>query len=256
MKLQKLLSLTRKAIDEFQMIQPGDKIAVGISGGKDSLTLLYALSALRRFYPAPFSIEAITVSLGFEGFDLGPIKALCQELDVPYTVVDTEIGNIIFKERKEENPCSLCAKMRKGAFNEKAKELGCNKLAYAHHKDDVVETLLMSLILEGRIHTFSPVTYLDRMDLTLIRPLIYVDEADVKGFMNLYHLPIAKNPCPADGFTQREYAKNLIQQLSHEHPGTKERMFTAILNSELPAWKVRIPKKQRTKSVTSGAPVV
>ena len=120
----------------------------------------------------------------------------------------------------------------------------------------MVETLLMSLILEGRIHTFSPVTYLDRMDLTLIRPLIYVDEADVKGFMNLYHLPIAKNPCPADGFTQREYAKNLIQQLSHEHPGTKERMFTAILNSELPAWKVRIPKKQRTKSVTSGAPVV
>ena len=254
MKLQKLLSLTRKAIDEFQMIQPGDKIAVGISGGKDSLTLLYALSALRRFYPAPFSIEAITVNLGFEGFHLEPIKALCQELDVPYTIVETEIGNIIFKERKEENPCSLCAKMRKGAFNEKAKELGCNKLAYAHHKDDVVETLLMSLILEGRIHPFSPVTYLDRMDLTLIRPLIYVDEADVKGFMNLYHLPIAKNPCPADGFTQREYAKDLIVQLSHEHPGTKERMFTAILNSELPAWKVRVPKKQRTKSVISSVP--
>ncbi len=248
MKLQKLLSLTRKAVDEFHMIQPGDKIAVGISGGKDSLTMLYALSGLKRFYPNHFTIEAITVSLGFEGFDLEPIKALCRELDVPYTVVDTEIGKIIFEDRKEENPCSLCAKMRKGAFNETAKALGCNKIAYAHHKDDVVETLMMSLILEGRIHTFSPVTYLDRMDLTLIRPLIYVDEADVKGFMNKYHLPVAKNPCPADGYTQREYAKELIARLNHEHPGTKERMFTAILNSELPAWKVRTPKKCRTKS--------
>ena len=247
MKLQKLMSLTRKAVDEFQMIQPGDKIAVGISGGKDSLTMLYALSGLKRFYPNPFTIEAITVDLGFDGFDLEPIKALCRELDVPYTVIRTEIGKIIFEDRREDNPCSLCAKMRKGAFNEKAKALGCNKIAYAHHKDDVVETLMMSLILEGRIHTFSPVTYLDRMDLTLIRPLIYVDEADVKGFMNKYCLPVAKNPCPADGYTQREYAKELIARLSHEHPGTKERMFTAVLNSDLPAWKVRTPKKCRTK---------
>ena len=219
MKLQKLMSLTRKAVDEFHMIQEGDKIAVGISGGKDSLTMLYALNGLRRFYPQHF------------------------------TIVDTEIGKIIFEERKEDNPCSLCAKMRKGAFNEKAKELGCNKIAYAHHKDDVVETLLMSLILEGRIHTFSPVTYLDRMDLTLIRPLIYVDEADVKGFMNKYSLPVVKNPCPADGYTQREYAKQLVASLSHEHPGTKERMFTAILNSNLPSWNERTPKKQRTKDL-------
>lgn len=245
MKLQKLLSLTRKAVDEFQMIQPGDKIAVGISGGKDSLTMLYALSGLRRFYPNPFSLEAVTVSLGYDGFNLEPIRALCSELDVPYTVVDTEIAEIVFEERRESNPCSLCAKMRKGAFNEKAKELGCNKLAYAHHKDDVVETLLMSLILEGRIHTFSPVTYLDRMDLTLIRPLIYVDEADVKGFQNKYQLPVVKNPCPADGYTQREYAKELVSRLGHEHPGTKERIFTAILNGDLPSWRDRIPKKRR-----------
>ncbi len=249
MKLQKLMSLTRKAVDEFRMIQPGDRIAVGISGGKDSLTLLYALSGLRRFYPAPFSLEAVTVNLGYEGFDLTPIRALCEELEVPYSVVDTDIARIIFDERKESNPCSLCAKMRKGAFNEKAKELGCNKLAYAHHKDDVVETLLMSLILEGRIHTFSPVTYLDRTDLTLIRPLIYVDEADIKGFRNKYELPVVKNPCPADGNTQREYAKELIARLGHEHPGTKERIFTAILNGDLPSWRERVPKKRRTGTV-------
>ena len=176
------------------------------------------------------------------------MKALCEELGVPYTVVGTEIGKIIFEDRKEENPCSLCAKMRKGAFNEAAKRLGCNKIAYAHHKDDVVETLLMSLVLEGRIHTFSPVTYLDRMDLTLIRPLIYVDEADVKGFMNKYTLPVVKNPCPADGHTQREYAKELVARLSYDHPGAKERMFTAVLNGNLPSWRERIPKTHRTKS--------
>lgn len=247
MKLQKLMSLTRKAVDEFQMIQPGDRIAVGISGGKDSLTMLYALSGLRRFYPNPFTVEAITVSLGYEGFDLEPIRKLCGELDVPYTVVETDIARIVFDDRGESNPCSLCAKLRKGAFNDKAKALGCNKLAYAHHKDDVVETFLMSLILEGRIHTFSPVTYLDRTGLTLIRPLLYVDEADVIGFRNRYQLPVVKNPCPADGNTQREYAKQLVAQLGREHPGTKERIFTAILNGDLPVWKDRIPKKLRTK---------
>lgn len=247
MKLQKLLSLTRKAVDEFHMIQEGDKIAVGISGGKDSLTLLYALSGLRRFYPNTFTIEAITVSLGFENFDLEPIRALCAGLDVPYTVVDTEIAGIVFGKRQEENPCSLCAKLRKGAFNSKAKELGCNKIAYAHHKDDVVETLMMSLILEGRLHTFAPVTYLDRMDLTLIRPLLYVDEADVKGFRNKYALPVVTNPCPADGHTQREYTKQLIAQISREHPGAKERMFTAVLNSDFPAWKERTPKERARK---------
>ena len=169
MKLQQLLSFTRKAVDEYQMIEAGDKIAVGISGGKDSLTLLYALAGLRRFYPKPFDLIAITVDLGYEKFHTEKIEALCQELDVPYHVVKTDIARILFEERKESNPCSLCAKMRKGALNEAVKKLGCNKVAYAHHKDDIVETMILSLIFEGRFHSFSPKSYLDRMDLTVIQ---------------------------------------------------------------------------------------
>lgn len=241
MKLQQLLSYTRKAVDEYQMIQEGDKIAIGISGGKDSLTLLYALTGLQRFYPKHFEIEAITVDLGHPGFDLAEIAALCKSLNVNYSIVKTEIADIIFNIRKESNPCSLCAKMRKGAFNEKAKELGCNKLAYAHHKDDIVETMLMSLIFEGRFHSFSPLTYLDRMDITLIRPLMYVEEADIIGFRNKYELPVQKSPCPIDGFTKREYAKNLVKQLSKENPGAKERMFTAILNGNITGWPEHFP---------------
>lgn len=241
MKLQQLLSFTRKAVDEYQMIEEGDRIAVGISGGKDSLTMLYALHGLQRFYPKHFELEAITVSLGYSDFNLEPIRELCKELGVPYTVIDTEIARIIFDERKESNPCSLCAKMRKGAFNDAAKKMGCNKVAYAHHKDDIVETMLLSLIFEGRFHSFSPRTYLDRMDMTVIRPLMYVLEADVIGFKNKYHLPVAKSPCPIDGYTKREYAKNLIRQLNAENPGVKERMFTAVLNGNIPGWPQRIP---------------
>lgn len=240
MKLQQLLSQTRKAIDEYQMIQEGDRIAVGISGGKDSLTLLYALSNLRRFYPKKFEIEAISVNIGFDGIDLSEIETLCKDLNVSFTIIDTEIAKIVFEERKESNPCSLCAKMRKGSFNEKAKALNCNKIAYAHHKDDLIETLLLSFIFEGRLHSFSPVTYLDRMDLTLIRPMIYVSESDVIGFKNKYQLPVVKNPCPVDGYTKREYAKNLVKQLNDEHPGTKDRMFTAILKGNLQGWPQRI----------------
>ncbi|MGI6070602.1 MAG: tRNA 2-thiocytidine biosynthesis TtcA family protein [Blautia sp.] len=236
MKLQHLMSITRKAVDDFHMIQAGDRIAVGISGGKDSLTLLYALAGMRRFYPEKFELEAITVDLGFEGFHTEKLQSLCEELNVRYTTVPTEIAKIIFEDRKESNPCSLCAKMRKGALNTVAKELNCNKIAYAHHRDDVVETMLLSLIFEGRFHTFSPVTYLDRMDLTLIRPLLYMQEADIIGFRNRYELPVEKSPCPADGNTKREYAKNLLRQLNLEHPGVKERMFTAILNAGLPGW--------------------
>lgn len=238
MKLQQLLSITRKAVDEYQMIQEGDKIAVGISGGKDSLTLLHALKGLQRFYPNHFELMAITVDLGFHNFDLNAISEMCRKLNVPYEIVHTEIAKIIFEDRKESNPCSLCAKMRKGALNEMAKKMGCNKIAYAHHKDDVVETMLLSLIYEGRIHTFSPVTYLDRMDLTLIRPMLFMEEADVIGFRNKYELPVAKSPCPVDGKTKREYAKNLLHQINKENPGTKERMFTAIRNSGLPAWTI------------------
>ena len=214
MKLQQLLSYTRKAVDEYQMIETGDKIAVGISGGKDSLTLLYALHGLKRFYPRPFTIEAITVDLGHPGFHLDRIADLCRTLEVPYTVVHTDIARIIFDERKETNPCSLCAKMRKGALNEAIKKAGCNKVAYAHHKD-----------------------------LTVIRPLMFVDEMDVRGFQKLYQLPVEKSACPADGHTKREYVKNLIRQLTAENPGVRERMFAAVINGNIPGWPARTSGK-------------
>lgn len=236
MKLQQVLSYVRKAVDDYHMIEDGDKIAVGISGGKDSLTLLYALHGLQRFYPHRFTIHAVTVDLGFENLNLDKIRELCESLQVEYTIVKTDIAKIIFEDRKESNPCSLCAKMRKGALNDAIKAAGCNKVAYAHHKDDVVETMLMSLIFEGRFHTFSPVTYLDRMDLTVIRPLMYMNEADVIGFVNKHQVPVVKSPCPADGYTKREYIKNLLRQLNLDNPGVKDRMFTAIQNGNMKGW--------------------
>ena len=222
MKLQQLLSQTRRAVDDYHMINAGDRIAVGISGGKDSLTMLYALNGLRRFYPLPFEIEAITVDLGFTGADeaLKPIQGLCDEFGVHYTVVPSQIAEIIFDIRKEKNPCALCAKLRKGAFNDMARQL-------------------LSMIYEGRFYSFSPVTYLDRMEVTVIRPLMYVHEADIIGFKNKYELPVFKNPCPADGYTRREYVKQLVRQLNRENPGCKERMFTAILNGNIPGWPTR-----------------
>jgi len=237
MKLQQVLSYVRRAVDDYGMIGDGDRIAVGISGGKDSLTLLYALNGLRRFYPQRFTVHAVTVDLGFENLNLEKIRELCNTLEVPYTIVRTDIARIIFDERREENPCSLCAKMRKGALNQAIKEAGCNKIAYAHHKDDVVETMLMSLIFEGRFHTFAPVTYLDRMELTVIRPLMYMNEADVIGFVHKYDVPVVKSPCPADGHTKREYTKNLLRKLNLENPGVKERLFTAIVNSNMKGWE-------------------
>ncbi len=239
MKLQQVYSIVRKAVEDYHMITDGDKIAVGISGGKDSLTLLYALSGLKRFYPQKFELMAVTVDLGFQNLDLSKINALCEELQVEYKIVETDIARIIFDDRKESNPCSLCAKMRKGALNEAVKAAGVNKIAYAHHKDDVVETMLMSLVYEGRFHTFSPVTYLDRMDLTVIRPLMYMNEADVIGFVHKYDVPVVKSPCPADGHTKREYIKQLLQQLNRENPGVKERMFTAIQTGSLKGWEKR-----------------
>ena len=238
MNLQQVMSRVRKALDDYQMIQEGDVIAIGISGGKDSLALLCALHGLKRFYTPSFSIKAITVDLGFDNVDFGKIQAMCDEMDIEYKIIKTDIGKIIFDDRKETNPCALCAKMRKGALNTAIKEMGCNKVAYAHHKDDVVETMMMSLVYEGRIHTFSPVTYLDKMDVTVIRPLIYMKEVDVIGFVNKANLPVMKSPCPADGHTKREYIKQLIRSINLETPGVKDRMFTAIQNYGDERWRL------------------
>ena len=240
MKLQQLMSQTRRAIDDYGMIHTGDKIAIGISGGKDSLTLLYALHGLQRFYPEKFDLEAITVDLGNPDFDLSHIRHLCETMQIPYTVVKTEIAQIVFEERKEKNPCSLCAKMRKGALNDAVKKLGCNKIAYAHHNDDIVETMMMSLIYEGHFYSFPPITHLDRTNLTVIRPLMYVSEADVKGFCRKYQLPVVKSPCPADGYTKRQYVKDLLRKLNLENPGVKERIFSAIINGNISDWTPRI----------------
>lgn len=236
MKLQQVLSKVRKAMDDYHMIEPGDRVAVGISGGKDSLTLLYALSKLRQFYPIPFTLYAVTVDMGFQNVNYDKIRQFCKDLDVEYYVVETQISEIVFDIRKEENPCSLCSKMRKGALNNALLDLHCNKVAYAHHKDDVAETFFMSLLYEGRMHSFLPVTHLDKTDITVIRPLIYLLESEVIGFVHKYEIPVLKSPCPADGHTKREYVKQLLKQLNRENPGVKNRIFTAIQNSDMEGW--------------------
>lgn len=239
MKIQHLLSYVRRAVQDYNMIQEGDKIAIGISAGKDSLALLLALSQLRRFYPKKFEIEAITVSLGFDDFDLSGVIKFCEKLGVNYTVYETEIAKIIFEERKEANPCSLCSKMRKGALYDKARELGCNKIALGHNKDDINETLLMSLFYEGRIHTMSPVMYMDQVDVTIVRPLIYVPERSIKYFVKKEGLPVVKSPCPADGNTKRETTKQLIYSLEKEIPDLSSRLFGAVERSKIDGWGMK-----------------
>ena len=240
MKLQKLLSYVRKAVDDYQMIAEGDKIAVGVSGGKDSICLLLALKHLQRFYPKHFELEAITVSLGLPGANYDDIQAFCDEIGVHYSVVHTEIGQIIFEERKEKNPCSLCAKMRKGALNTQAEALGCNKVALGHNKDDVVETFFMSLFYEGRINCFAPVSYLDRSKLHSIRPLMYVPEWECRSFVKQNNIQIVKNPCLADGNTKRQETKELLAQLSKDYDNLQEKVFGAIKRSQLKGWNGEI----------------
>ncbi len=240
MKLQKLLSYVRKAVDDYQMIAEGDKIAVGVSGGKDSICLLLALKHLQRFYPKHFELEAITVSLGLPGANYDDIQAFCDEIGVHYTIVHTDIGQIIFEERKEKNPCSLCAKMRKGALNTQAEELGCNKIALGHNKDDVVETFFMSLFYEGRINCFAPVSYLDRSKLYSIRPLMYVPEWECRSFVKRNNIQIVKNPCLADGNTKRQETKELLAQLSKDYDNLQEKVFGAIKRSQIKGWNGEI----------------
>jgi len=236
--IKRILSYTRRAVDDYGMIREGEKIAVGISGGKDSLTLLCALADLRRFYPNKFELCAITVDMGFEEkMDFSPIRTLCESLDVPYHIVPTEIYEIIFKVRKEQSPCSLCAKMRRGALHKAAKELGCTAVALGHHFDDVVDTFMLNLFFEGRLGCFSPVTYLSRMDITLIRPMIYMPEKDVRYFAQKAELPVIKSPCPADGKTERAEMKKLLSDLERKNKGLRYRIFGAIQRGEIDGFK-------------------
>ena len=236
--IKRVLSFTRRALDDYKMIEPGDRVAVGVSAGKDSLTLLCALAELRRFYPVPFELVAVTIDMGFEGgTDLTPIRALCEELGVPYHVFPTEIYKIIFEVRKEKNPCSLCAKMRRGALHNAAKELGCTSVALGHHFDDAVETFMLNLFFEGRLGCFSPVTYLSRVGIKLIRPMLYMPEKDIRYFASKVDLPIVKSPCPADGNTQREEMKRLLRELDRKHDGLRYRIFGAMQRGEIDGFR-------------------
>lgn len=231
MKMQTILSSMRRALTDYDMIADGDNIVVGLSGGKDSVALTAALAAYRRFSPQRFQLTAVTVDMGV-GADYAPMRAFCEQLDVPYKLIDTDIGDIIFKERKEKSPCSLCSKMRRGALNTAVNELGANKLALAHHADDVVETMLLSLLYEGRFSTFSPVSFMSRTAVTLIRPFIYTMERDIAALVKDSGYPVVFNPCPADHKTQREYMKGLIKTLQKDIPFAFDRMFGAIAHPE------------------------
>lgn len=245
--MQKLLSLLRSCVDDYHMIEAGDRIAVGVSGGKDSLSLLVLMAALREFYPKPFTLEALSVDLGLEGFDLSPVAALCDKLDVPYTRIPTQIGTIIFDYRKEKNPCSMCAKMRRGALARAMVEHGLNKIALGHHYDDAVETFVMSLLYEGRLSCFQPVTWLDRTGVTQIRPMLYITEQQIVHFAQRQELPVVFNPCPADKHTKREEAKALVYELCGRYPGFKDNVFHAMQRLPLPEWGVDGQKRLKLR---------
>ena len=245
--MQKLIGLVRRCVDDYDMIQPGDRIAVGVSGGKDSLALLVFLAELRKYHSKSFEIEAITIDMGL-GMDYSGIEALCRSLEVPYTCVKTEIGPIIFDYRKEKNPCSMCSKMRRGALNQALLDRGLNKLALGHHFDDAVETFMMSLLYEGRISCFQPVTNLDRMGVIQIRPMLYLHERTIDNFVARKQLPVLTNRCPVDKATKREEIKQLIFDLSKTYPDLKDRVFGAMQRFPLPEWephgRYKRPKEQ------------
>ncbi len=238
--MNRILSLVRRCVEDYEMIAPGDRIAVGVSGGKDSLLLLAAMARLREFYPVPYEVEAITLDMGhadgLPGMDFSGIAAFCKELDVPYTILNSEIQHIIFDLRKEKNPCSMCAKMRRGALHSALQERGLNKIALGHHYDDAVETFFMSLIFEGRLSCFQPVTWLDRTQITQIRPLLYCGENLIRHTVERLHLPVVHNPCPANGSTKRQEIKELIYELNGRYPGLKARTFGAMQRLPLPEW--------------------
>ncbi len=234
--MQRLIGLVRRCVEDYRMIEEGDKIGVGVSGGKDSLALLVFLSELQKFHPVHFTLEAITVDMGL-GMDYSGIEQLCKSLDVPYTLLNTQIGEVIFDYRQEKNPCSMCAKMRRGALNQALLDRGLNKLALGHHYDDAVETFLMSLLFEGRISCFQPVTNLDRTGIIQIRPMLYIREQTIDNFVNKQNLPVLTNRCPVDKQTKREEIKKLIYDLSATYPELKERIFGAMQRFPLPEWE-------------------
>ena len=228
--MKKVLGCIRRACEDFHLIEDGDIVAVGVSGGKDSLLLLYALSLYRKFAPQRFEVKGLTLTMGLEPFDTSKVAALCEKLGVEYIVRPTEIGRIIFEERHEKNPCSLCAKMRRGALNDLAKECGCNKVALGHHRDDALETLLLCLLHEGRIHTFHPKSYLSKADLTVIRPMVYLPEKHIIHVAREMQLPIIPSPCPVNGATEREEMKYLLDSLCKLYPNAREMMLSALQN--------------------------
>lgn len=234
--MQKLMGLLRRCIEDYHMIEAGDRVAVGVSGGKDSLVLLQLLAGLREYTDKPFTVEAITIDMGL-GMDYSGVAALCEKLNVPYHLIGTQIGPIIFDYRKEKNPCSMCSKMRRGALNQAIVDLGIRKLALGHHYDDAVETFLLSLLYEGRISCFQPVTDLDRMGVTQIRPMLYIHEKTVDNFATRMELPVVENRCPADKNTKREEVKQLVYELSARYPDLKERVFGAMQRLPLPEWE-------------------
>ena len=243
--MKRITSLIRRAVDEYDMIGENEKIAVGVSGGKDSLILLHALADLSRYHPKHFSVIGITLDMGYHP-DYAPIQRLCEKLGVEYYVKSTRIKEIIFDIRKETNPCALCAKMRRGALNDAAMEHGAYKIALGHHSDDVIETFLLSLMYEGRINCFDPVTYLDRTGITQIRPMIYVQERDIKGAVKRHDIPVIPSGCPADGQTKREEMKKLLRTMEQEtFPGLKKRMFTAIQRG---VWEMQPIPVKRSKT--------
>ena len=234
--MQHLMGLLRRCADDYHMIEAGDRIAVGVSGGKDSLALLTLMAGLQKYYPKPFTLEAITVDMGL-GMDFSPVAAYCEKLGVPYTCVPTEIGKIIFELRKEKNPCSMCSKMRRGALHDALLQRGFNKVALGHHYDDAVETFLLSLFYEGRISCFEPVTYLSRTELTQIRPMLYIGEKAIERFSERMALPVVKNRCPADASTKRQEVKELLAVLQKQYPDLKTKIFGAMQRLPLPQWE-------------------
>ena len=240
--MQKLLSKMRQAINDYKLIENGDKIAVGLSGGKDSLTLLHLLNSYKKFSPESFELIAIT--LNPEKVDNAPLHKLCKELDIEFHEIQTDIQEIVFDIKKVKNPCSLCAKLRRGILQSTAEKLGCNKVALGHHKDDAIETLMLTLSYEGRINCFSPKSFMEKNNITLIRPMVYISEYMIKSVAKKYNFPIITNPCPADKKTKREDIKNLIEELDERIPGFKNNLFGALTNSkELFIWDKEIIRK-------------